>query len=1022
MKIKIYILTFFFLNSVAIYSQTGTCTVLQQPCNGDGVLVTTVTGMTPPLTFQYYDYEYTQHIVNALSDTFMGYKTSYVRIRDNFQHTLFLNTGMVAPFIFDLPVTTDAICPGLTGTAQVAIFSGIIPDSVQWYHDNLGGYILTGNPVNLPPGGYNVIAYLNGCSAEYLDTSIAILYTSTITFSVNTTTASCTNGTASISNISGGIPPYTILWSNGANTSTISNLTAGSYNVTVTDAQGCYKLHNYINVPQSVVISANSTTTNATCLQNDGSITFFGSGGVPPYTYLYSNGMTGQTLSGLSGSNSSINVIVTDANGCKGYGYGYVSGSTPITVTYSTSPSLCTASSGSATLNISGGTAPYYVDWATYPLQTGVSINNMPSGTYSFKVTDAVGCVRTGTAFIPPQSTIYASVSATNAVCPGNTGNINTNVSGTNPPFNFIWSNASTANMLSNVSPGSYSCTFTDNVGCSVIKHGYINVTSPIGIGFNVTPASCLYASDGSIMANAFGGTPPYTFNWSNGMTGSNISGLASGNYYVYVSDANGCTFSGYNNHTFVGYNPGNDSCYCTIQGKVYVDLNNNCQYDSGEQGVEHLMIHCAGFGYAFTDANGDYSFKVPSGNYTLSESVLYIYPLASCQNNTVSASVVAASGCVSTVNFANIINPLHDIHIIPTGVTGLPIPGFTYTHGLIVQNDGTISEPNIQFGYKHDGQLQYAGSSPNVFTQQSPIQEPNWYSVNTGFPSLLPGGSMMLNVNYNVPPNIPLGTTIAFGDTGVSSLPMSSWFSDYSPWNNVNQYSTYVVGSFDPNFKEVYPKGKDSLGLINITDSVLDYVIHFQNTGSYYAENIVITDTLDPDLNWSTLRPGYSNHEYTATISDDGVLKFTFNNIHLVWKANNEINSRELVSYSIKQNPNLSNGTTILNKANIFFDFNSPIYTNTTLNTICNLVSVRESHKQGINIYPNPTSDVLNVVSNNLKIINIYDISGRLVTTEKALNGSIQKISVEKLTNGIYLLELVKVNGEKLHGKFVKN
>ena len=962
MKIKLYLSTLLLISSVATYSQTGTCTVLHQPCNDDGVLVTTVTGMTPPITF-YYGYT-TGHIVNALCDTFTGYASQWVDIYDNFQHYLYLNTGMMPPFTIDQDSTVEvinAVCPNTTGNAQITINSGAMPDSVQWFSTYFGNYFVgTGNPVTLPAGSYHVTAYYNGCSAKGGDTALFLINNvSSITFSDTATTASCTNGTVSISNITGGIAPYTFLWSNGANTQNINNLTGGNYSVTVTDAQGCYNVQSYIYVPQVPTISVYSTTSAATCLQNNGSITAFGSGGMPPYTYLYSNGATGQTATSLSGG-IYYYIEVTDANGCKGNGYKYVNSSTPVTVNYTTTPSSCTASTGSATLNISGGTAPYTVDWATYPPQTGVSINNMPTGTYSFIVTDAVGCVRTGTALIPPQSTIYASISSTNAMCPGNTGNIYANASGTNPPFTFLWSNGITANMLSNVPAGNYYCTITDNAGCSVVKHGYIYLTSPIVIGFNVTPASCLYSSDGSIIANAFGGASPYTFQWSNGMTGSSISGLASGNYYVHVTDVNGCSYSGYYNHTYVGYNPGNDNCYCTIQGKVYVDLNGNCLYDSGEQGVEHIMIHCSGFGYAFTDANGDYSFKVPTGNYTLSESVLYIYPLASCQNNAISANVVAASGCVSTVNFANIVNPLHDIHVLPTCFSGLPIPGFTYTHGLIVQNDGTISEPNIQFGYKHDGQLQFAGSSPNVFTQQSPIQEPDWYSINSGFPTLLPGGSLLINVNYNVPSNIPLATTIAFGDTAVSSLPMSSWLNDYSPWNNVNQYNTTVVGSFDPNFKEVTPKGKDSLGLINTTDSVLDYVIHFQNTGSYYAENIVITDTLDSDLNWASLRPGYSNHEYTATISDDGVLKFTFNNIHLDWKANNEVNSRGLVSYSIKQNPNLSTGTTILNKANIFFDFNSPVYTNTTLNTICGLVSVRDSHNKSINIYPNPTSGKL--------------------------------------------------------------
>jgi len=1019
------------LNYIVGFSQTGTCTVLQQPCNDDGVLVTTVTsGMVPPLTFRYIDLCCgTVHSnVNALTDTFTGYSSYWVSISDNYQHYLTLITGMVNPFSVDYPVVTNANCPSSTGTALITINSGAMPDSVHWFNNisfvslvNFANYYGSGNPANLPVGNYGALIFFNSCSAIKGDTGLAIYNNSPITFLVNTTTASCTNGTASVSNFSGGIAPYTFQWSNGANTQTINNLAGGQYRVTVTDAQGCYKVSNWINVPQSPTISVNSTATPATCLQNDGSVISFGSGGSPPYTYLFSNGATGQTASGLSvGTN--IYVTATDANGCKGTGYKSVSGSTPITATYTTTPSSCTASTGSATLNISGGTLPYSIIWTTFPPQNGTSINNMPAGSYSFKVTDAVGCVRSGTAVIPPQSTINASVTVTNAVCPGNTGNINANVSGSNPPYAYSWNNGSTVPMLSSVPLGSYTCTITDNVGCSVVKHGQVNLVSTIGIGFNTSPASCMYTNDGSIIANAYGGIAPYSYQWSNGQTGSNIDSLASGNYWVNVTDNIGCVYSGCDNHTFVDYDLTNDSCYCTIQGKVYVDLNGNCQYDSGEQGVEHVMMHCAPFGYAYTDSNGDYSFTVPTGTYTLSEIVQYFYPLATCQNNAVSVSVVAVSGCVSTVNFANIVNPLHDIHIIPTSTSGPPIPGFSYTQGLIVQNDGTISENDIQFGYRNDGQLQYASSFPNVFTQLSPTLDSNWYSVTAGFPALLPGASTMLKVNYNVPANIPLGTAVVFEDTAVSAMPMSSWLSDYSPWNNVNQYQQTVVGSYDPNYKEVFPKGEGTLGLINPSDSVLDYVIHFQNMGTYYAENIVVTDTLDADLDWTSVRPGYADHEYVATMDENGVLKFTFNNIHLDWKAHNEYNSKGLVTYSVKIKPNLSNGTEILNAANIFFDFNSPVITDTTINTISGVVVSIEKHNENISIYPNPTSGVLNIVSANISEISIYDISGRLVIKEEASSEPTQKISVEKLKGGVYLIEILKVNGGKVHGKFVKN
>ena len=89
----------------------------------------------------------------------------------------------------------------------------------------------------------------------------------------------------------------------------------------------------------------------------------------------------------------------------------------------------------------------------------------------------------------------------------------------------------------------------------------------------------------------------------------------------------------------------------------------------------------------------------------------------------------------------------------------------------------------------------------------------------------------------------------------------MSNCLSDYSPWNNFNHIKTVVVGSFDPNFKEVIPQGTGPLGYITSNDKVFDYVIHFQNTGTAPAQKVVVKDKLDTDFNLESLRPGYSTH-----------------------------------------------------------------------------------------------------------------------------------------------------------------
>ena len=452
------------------------------------------------------------------------------------------------------------------------------------------------------------------------------------------------------------------------------------------------------------------------------------------------------------------------------------------------------------------------------------------------------------------------------------------------------------------------------------------------------------------------------------------------------------------------------------------MDLNNNCSYDAGEKGISKIMIHCANFGYCFTDSDGNYSFKVPTGNYIISENVQANYPLAACQGNAKSVSVTAAAGCVNTVNFANKIEPVHAISIVRTSVTAA-IPGNTYLHNLIVTNNGTIDESTIGLGYRHDGQLYHLGTSPVKYSQVDTVNIPNWYSVVAGFPLLLPGESQIIRTESYVPTTIPLATIVNFWDTAATNYPMKNWLTDATPWDNVTNHKVEIVGSFDPNFIEVSPKGEGSGGDITRSDYLLNYVIHFQNTGSYYAQNIVVIDTLDPNLDWESVRLGYSDHRYEATLSEKGILTFTFKNINLNWKSNDDLRSTGFVNYSIKQKDQLNFGTQLKNVAGIYFDYNAPVITNQTLNTITKPTGIKEIDKETFDLYPNPSHRELNISLNNVSAIRVYDLQGRVMLHEQISAGTtLKKINIEELTNGLYIVELEKTSGGRLVKKFIKN
>jgi hypothetical protein len=422
---------------------------------------------------------------------------------------------------------------------------------------------------------------------------------------------------------------------------------------------------------------------------------------------------------------------------------------------------------------------------------------------------------------------------------------------------------------------------------------------------------------------------------------------------------------------------------------------------------------------------------QVPTGTYTLSETVNSTYPLAICQSNAQVQTVTANSGCVTTVNFANNVVLLHDLHIITTSYPYPgPIPGNMYNQRVIVENNGTIQESNVQIGYMHDGQL--GSMAPNLFTQLDAINYPNWYSVQSGFTSLTPGTSDVINTTYNTPTNIPLGTQVNFYDSTAHMAPINTtWLLDQTPWNNVQNYQQYVIGSFDPNFKEVSPQGIGTQGYIASKDSLLSYVIHFQNEGTYFAQNISVVDTLDADLDWTTLHPGYSDHSYTTTVSENGVITFKFANINLPWKQQyGDIMSSGMVTYTIKRKHNVAQGTQFKNSAAIYFDYNAPIITNTTLNTLNDVfASIEEKSKidnSDVVLYPNPAADNLSIIINakasNNGQVNVLDITGKILSSQDVNleNGkNVINQNTNDLSSGIYFVQ-VKCNESFVTKKLV--
>jgi uncharacterized repeat protein (TIGR01451 family) len=1029
---KLLYLSFLLALATTGIAQTATLSLTTAPCNNDGVLTLNVTGLTPPLTVNYTTSGLAgttiTHTVSGLTDALTSYSggTVYVYVTDGVAGTGTYYGGM-PPFSYSI-ATTAAVCPAL-GTATATVYGGTAPFTYQWFDPATSTTVSTSNPASLAAGNYGVtITDAAGCVFGSLvyDDSANIFDASPVTLTMASTVASCTNGTATVASVSGATLPVSYLWSTGASSAGITGLSMGSYAVTVTDALGCSRT-GYTYVSQSISIGVPVTPTPATCLASDGGVIAFGSGGMPPYTYLWSNGATTQSQTGIPAGHYGVTAV--DANGCIGTGSGTVGASTPITVTSSSTSSLCTSPTGTATIAPSGGTLPYSILWYTVPPQTTTTATSLPPGNHSFKVTDALGCIRTGSVYVPPVNIISASFSMTPATCTLSNGSAHAYPSGGATPYTYSWSTGATTSTISSVPTGYYGVTITDAMGCSIHKSPLVPVYSPMTVGVVSTPASCIFTSDGTLSATASGGTTPYTYSWSPGGAGSSISGLGTGHYYLSVHDAMGCAAHLYNT---VGYNPSTSSCYCTITGTIYADANGNCIQDAGEAGINNVQVYCSGRGYTYTDASGNYSFKVPTGTYTITETVLAFYPLSPCQTNNIVVSVTAATGCVTTVNFANTITPIHDMRI-STWSYNQAVPGNAYHQTALVTNAGTVSEGTILSGYTTDGQIFAPSLIPSTIYSGSPY----WYTTPTSssFPTLSPGSTQQIYMNYSVPTTIPIGTNLVFKDSVVSAAPMSTWTSDYAPWNNVNYYNTSTVSSYDPNFKEVNPKGSGPTGIITAADTTLEYMVHFQNTGTYKATTVVVIDTLDNNLDWTSMRPVFQSHKCQVNLQQTGSYKiatFTFNNIDLPAQIDDDLRSNGMFTYTVKLAHGLAAGTQVRNSASIYFDYNEPVLTNTTLNTLESptpplntVTTVSPESGSSFTVFPNPAQQTFNTIinseENGMADMKVCDITGKVLLnkTISVVKGT-QTIAtnVNQLAPGMYSVSLSqngKVQTQKL-------
>lgn len=431
--------------------------------------------------------------------------------------------------------TFDVNCfGGNDGEINIGVMGGNNPYRFQWSNG-----ATTQNLYNITASIYYVtITDNNNC---IITDSFFIQQPDLLSIQGNVTDASCfdfSNGSIDIS-ISGGIVPYTYSWSNNSTNKDISDVKAGNYRVTVIDANGCMQIELFA-VTQPTPYNVSLTTSNVQCYaENNGVIDLTVSGATSPYNYMWNDANTNEDRTNLF--SGYYEVTVSDANGCVIDTFATIFQPDTLMAVYTTTNVSCNGNNnGAIDVTISGGILPYSYLWSNGSITQ--DLNNILSGTYLLTITDANNCNVELIAEIQQPDILILDAQIEHVKCfDGNDGRIITAVSGGTTPYSYLWNNNSTTSNLLNLESGNYEITVVDAQGCSVSEN--IVITQPtlleaVGITRNV---SCNGYEDGVIAINTFGGTAPYSFNWSNNYNADMHNELASGYYTITVSDANGC-------------------------------------------------------------------------------------------------------------------------------------------------------------------------------------------------------------------------------------------------------------------------------------------------------------------------------------------------------------------------------------------------------------------------------------------------------------------------------------------------
>jgi hypothetical protein len=469
----------------------------------------------------------------------------------------------------------------------------------------------------------------------------------------------------------------------------------------------------------------------------------------------------------------------------------------------------------------------------------------------------------------------------------------------------------------------------------------------------------------------------------------------------------------------YTNYNFGLSLLSTHICGRTYLDDNNDSVFNSGDRVLPGVLLVArntiTGFEYReFSSVNGQYCFDLPPGDFVIKAANV---PVDSALVSPDSISVNASGGGTFNNRNFGFRSPVPTDFNLTLSSSLEARPGFNYAVACKLRNTG-YDKGKGELVFSYDTSLTLLNISPTNGVINTTAHTITWTTD-----SVNPGLLLQYTANFNIPVSTPLGTVLSH--SAVITALTGTIENDVS--DNAASLTQVVIGSFDPNDKTVWPQGIGATGDV-LHNTRLDYRIRFQNTGTASAIHVFVVDTIDEDLDLNTLVIHRASHTYDLVMSGN-IITWRFFNINLPDSNTNEPLSHGFIEYSISPKAGLSDGTGIENTAAIYFDFNPPVITNTTLNTMwSSLAAVEEINSpENLQVYPNPGNDRIQLrpqlKMNGRVVIELYNLSGKQV--RKLFNGilvnpAIIEADVQDIAQGAYIIVL-RHNGGTERVKWLK-